>query len=149
MPNSNRWSISSAPCRLEWRASRWVISVLLMLGMLGAVSVLASEMSRVFAWPLALLATGYGVFLARSEAHRPSRQLVWPQDGPITLDGDVLTNADLQWRGPLAFLCWRGAAGRIHRLSWWPDTLPAEARRELRLAAMQRPPARPARSMAP
>ncbi|MCI4566486.1 hypothetical protein [Lysobacter sp. CFH 32150] len=116
--------------------------------MSGAISVLASGMPRVFAWPLALLVTGYGVFLARSAARRPSRQLVWPQDGPITLDGDALADVDLQWRGPLAFLCWRGADNRSRRLSWWPDTLPAGPRRELRLAAMQRSPARPARSMA-
>lgn len=126
-----------------------MISVLLMLGMSGAISVLASEMPRVFAWPLAVLVTGYGVFIARSEARRPSRQLVWPQDGPITLDGDALADVDLQWRGPLAFLCWRGAVKRTHRLNWWPDTLPAEARRELRLAALQRSPAPRARSMAP
>ena len=126
-----------------------MIGALLMLGMSGAISVLASGMPRVFAWPLALLAAGHGVFLARSEARKPSRELVWPQDGPITLDGDVLADVELQWRGPLAFLRWRGAGERAHRLSWWPDTLPAEARRELRLAAMQRSPARPARSMAP
>lgn len=64
------------------------------------------------------------------------------------LDGDVLADVELQWRGSLAFLCWRGTAGRTHRLSWWPDTLPVEARRELRLAAMRRAPTRHARSMA-
>jgi len=126
-----------------------VTGALFTLGVFGAISVLVSEMPRTFAWPLALLAIGYSVFLARSEASKPPHQLVWPEEGPITLDGDALADANLQWRGPLAFLCWRGAEYRIHRLSWWPDTLAAEARRELRLAAMKRSPARPARSMAP
>ena len=65
------------------------------------------------------------------------------------LDGEAIHDVAVQWRGPLAFLSWRGTEGRVHRLSWWPDTLAVGPRRELRLAAMARLPSRPARSMAP
>ena len=40
----------------------------------------------------------------------------------------------LHWRGPLAFMRFRGSDGGIRHLGWWPDTLDARARRELRLA---------------
>lgn len=99
------------------------------------------------AWPSALLAIGYGAFLAQREARKPPRQLVWPEAGPVTLDGDEINGITVHWRGSLAFLCWR-MDGRIHRLSWWPDTLAAGARRELRLAVMRRSPVPPSRSMA-
>ncbi|KGO97621.1 hypothetical protein N791_09275, partial [Lysobacter defluvii IMMIB APB-9 = DSM 18482] len=41
----------------------------------------------------------------------------------------------VEWRGPLAFLRWRDAAGRVHRRTWWPDVLRPRDRRRLRLAA--------------
>ena len=49
-------------------------------------------------------------------------------------EGQPIHEVQLQWRGPLAFLCWRDRAGQRQRLVWWPDTLPATRRRELRLA---------------
>lgn len=56
-------------------------------------------------------------------------------DAPILLDGAVIDDVKVTWRGPLAFVRWRDPSGRIRRLAWWPDTLPPAARRELRLAA--------------
>ncbi|MEJ7746113.1 MAG: hypothetical protein WKF61_05045, partial [Luteimonas sp.] len=53
----------------------------------------------------------------------------------VMLDGEPIDEVKLQWRGSLAFVSWRGKAGRIQRVSWWPDTLPPASRRELRLAA--------------
>ena len=53
----------------------------------------------------------------------------------VRVDGEPMHEAHLQWRGPLAFLAWRDAAGRHGHLAWWPDTLDTGARRELRLAA--------------
>ncbi|MEO6264745.1 MAG: hypothetical protein ABIO58_07295 [Luteimonas sp.] len=121
-----------------------------MLALLSACSVLASEMPRVVAWPLAIVAAGYGGWMARREHHRLPQQLVWPVgDAPVTLDGEPLQRARLHWRGPLAFLQWRACGGRGGHLSWWPDTLPAARRRELRLAAQQHPAAQPGASMAP
>ena len=106
------------------------------LGPLGALSVLFSEIPRQFAWPLALLALGYGYWLARREARIPHCRFVWPGDGhgPVTHDGSVVEDMSLHWRGPLVFMRFRGADGRIRHMSWWPDTLGAPMRRELRLA---------------
>jgi len=126
-----------------------VIGALCALGALAAFSVLTSEMPRPFAWPLALIAAGYGAWLAHRESHRTPHQLVWPIDGTPLLDGLTLQDAQVQWRGPLAFVRWRDGAGHLQHLTWWPDTLPARSRRELRLAAASSAGTRPAASMAP
>lgn len=117
MPKSPHWSNASAPCLLEWRPSRWVAGALLVLAVLGPLAVLASEMPPVMAWPLAALAFGRGVFRARAEWRRPPCVVDWPPP-----EGSVC-----QWRGPLLFVRGPGV-----RLSWWPDTLDAPTRRELR-----------------
>ncbi|WP_454832983.1 hypothetical protein [Pseudoxanthomonas wuyuanensis] len=104
--------------------------------MLAGFSTLASEMPRWAAWPLALGAPIHGIFRFRRYRRRPPLELVFPgNERPPTLQGRALENADLQWRGPLAFLSWRDESGGSQRLSWWPDTLPPVRRRELRLAA--------------
>jgi len=122
---------------------------LCLLGVLAALSLLASEMPTVAAWPLALLAVGEGIRVARGTMRSPRRALVWPFDGAPTLDGVALHEPELHWRGPLAFLRWRDASGRMQRLTWWPDVLPASARRELRLAALEGSGAAVVASMAP
>jgi toxin CptA len=106
-----------------------------MLGILGAVSAINSEMPRALAWPSALAACLQGLFLARRELRSPVREWLWPVAGPPTVDGVAVEAVVIRWRGPLAFLRWRAAGGRIHRLAWWPDVLDCRARRELRLAA--------------
>jgi toxin CptA len=112
-----------------------VVGALIALGLLGALSLPASELPRWLAWPLALLAALAGVRAARAEWRKPHRQLVWPGGvGPVSVEGKVVTEAVVAWRGPLAFLRWRGPDGRLHRLGWWPDTLAPDARRELWLA---------------
>lgn len=126
-----------------------MIAALGALGALAAFSVLASEMSRPLAWPLALMAAGCGAWLVRRELRRPMRLLVWPIDGTPLLDGLALQDAQLQWRGPLAFLRWRDGEGHLQHLVWWPDTLPQQARRELRLAAATGASTPAAASMAP
>jgi len=149
MPHSIRSSSASAPCRLDWRPSRWLAIALCLLGVLAALSALASELPPVAAWPLALLAVGEGIRLTRGTLRSPRRTLVWPFDGIPTLDGVALGEPKLHWRGPLAFLRWRDAGGRVRRLTWWPDVLPAAARRELRLAALEGSGAATVASMAP
>jgi toxin CptA len=127
-----------------------VIGALIALGLLSACSVLASEMPRAMAWPMAIVTAGYGGWLARREHRRPPRQLVWPVgDMPVTLDGEPLQRVQLSWRGPLAFLRWRTGDGDAGHLAWWPDTLSAMQRRELRLAVQQRPAAQAFATMAP
>ena len=138
MPRSTRWSGASdssrpEPHRIAWRPSRRVIGALLALAMLAPFAVLASEMPRVVAWPLAVAAAVSGLHRALRESRRPARLLVLGLEGGATLDGQPLAEAVLSWRGPLAFLQWRDTAGRHGRLSWWPDTLPPAERRVLKL----------------
>lgn len=124
--------------------------LLLLLGLLGAVAVIASELAWPLALPLAAMSLGQGAWLARRERQRPARSLVIPvNDAVATIDGEPMADLQLQWRGPLAFLQWRAPDGRLHRLQGWPDNLDATARRELRLAVAARVPARASRSMAP
>jgi toxin CptA len=118
MPHSPPWSDTFATCRLEWRPSRWLVGALIALAMLAPFAVLVSEMPRVAAWPLALVAGAHGLRLAWREWRKPPRILDVP-----------LAHANLHWRGPLLFLR-RGS----ERASWWPDTLAMEGRAELRRA---------------
>ena len=150
MSKSRRWSTVSAPCRLEWRPSGLLAAALLTLGLLAAASLLASEAPRFAAWPSALAASAYGGWLARRELRRPARGLTIPMaDSPATLDDAPMADFHMQWRGPLAFVQWRDAQGRRRRMQFWPDTLSAPARRELRLAMIARASAPPTGSMAP
>lgn len=136
MPTSQRSSTASAACRLEWRPSRWVGGSVALLTLLAPWSVLASEMPLPLAAPLALLAFAHGIRTRQRYRATPGGLFAWQGDGTVvTCDGTPIREALLQWRGPLAFLRWRDAQGRIRRRAWWPDTLPAERRRELRLAA--------------
>ncbi len=157
MPRSNRSSSASARfrppadaagCRLERRASRWLAAALALLGVLAAVAVLASEMPRVAAWPLALAALARGAWLARREATAAPGGIV-VAGGGCSVDGRAVEALAVRWRGPLAFVQWREAGGRRGAQAFWPDNLPAARRRELRLAAPAPAPARGAASMAP
>jgi toxin CptA len=151
MSNSPRSSSGSAHCRLEWRPSRWLLAALLLLAFLAPLAVLGSELPRHAAWPLAVAAGLYGLWLVRREAGRAPRQLVLGTTDAAgdRLDGQPLQACRLAWRGPLAFLHAIDRDGRDLRLAWWPDTLPPKARRELRLAAAARAASRRQRSMAP
>jgi toxin CptA len=124
-------------------------AMLLALGLLAALAVISAELPWWLSAPVALIATAYGHWLARSELRRPTRCLVIPVNEAATIDDQPMTDLELQWRGPLAFLQWRDASGRRRRLQGWPDVLGAAARRELRLAMAARAPARNPRSMAP
>ncbi len=151
MRNSPRWSNGSVNCRLEWRPSRLLQACLVVLGLLAAASLLICEMPRAFAWPGAVLALARGLWLAHTHGAQSERTFWFPgDDGPPTVDGALLHDAQLRWRGPLAFLRWRESpGGRWQHAAWWPDTLPARARRELRLAAGGGDAGRPAGPMAP
>jgi toxin CptA len=111
-----------------------VVGALLLVSALAPFAVLASGMPRAAAWPLAGIAAGAGLRAAWREARKPLRYLELPAGpGRAALDGVPLADAALAWRGPLAFLRWRDAAGGRGRLSWWPDTLPPAQRRVLKL----------------
>lgn len=159
MPNSTHSSSASAPCRppvdasgcrLGLRASPLLVAVLLSLGPAATFAVLVSEMPRIAAWPLALAALAHGAWLAWREARMVPGELVIPgAGGRATVEGKAVENLSVRWRGPIAFVQWRGDDGRRHGHVFFPDTLPAARRRELRLAAPAPAPARRAPSVAP
>lgn len=142
-----RWFRSSNPCacRLEWRPSRWLLAALVALPLLAAFSLIESNLPRIAAWPLAAGVLLVGAWRWRHEARRPKRELVLRRGmhgTQVRVDGVEVRDWRLQWRGPLAFASYRvegRGSRRCERLSWWPDTLPAGKRRELRLAAAAPP----------
>ncbi|MFC3816704.1 hypothetical protein [Lysobacter sp. GCM10012299] len=121
----------------------------MLLGVLAGLSLIASELPLPLSLPLALLAAGEGVRLARRERSRPVIALAIAANGLATIDGETVSDLCIEWRGPLAFMRFRDSRGRPKRLAWWPDTLPAASRRELRLAAPVKAAAQNAPSMAP
>lgn len=135
MPSSPNSSPASAPFRLEWRPSRWPVLALLVLAPFSAACVLLSGIPPLPARLLAGAALAWGLWQARSQARRQPHALVVDADGVAILDGCAVQRWKVHWRGPLAFAHLVDVAGRRHTLAWWPDTLPAAARRELRLAA--------------
>jgi len=114
--------------------------MLAVTGLLAAIGAFASEV------PLPGVVAGFalasGIALAVREARRPHRTLAIGADGSASIDDQPVTALALQWRGPLAFLRAQDAAGHVHRLSWWPDTLGRPARRALRLAVSTPRPSR-------
>lgn len=133
-------STASSTCRIDWRPSRWLVAALIALGGLAALSLLLSALPL---WPklaASLLALLQGLRLAHREWIRPALSLAWAGgDAPAQLSNGQGTQAlqavRVRLRGPLAVLRGRDGQGRLHRLVWWPDTLPSSSRRLLRLAA--------------
>lgn len=134
MPKSPHLSSASATCRLEWRPSGFVKVWLLSLAALMPLALWASALPRALAFALMpLVAAVAGAALWRY-CKRPRYRLLLRADGSFWADGVLIEDWQLQWRGALAFLQWR-AGGRCVALDFWPDTLPARLRRELRLAS--------------
>lgn len=135
MSKSRRLLSKSAACRFDWRPSRWLTAALLVLTVLAMCSVLTCELPKPLAWPLALLTSGYGRWLVYGQHRRAAHTLVIPVgSGAALCDGAHMHTLRVCWRGPLAFLDWRDGDGRRQRLLFWPDTLDAARRRELKLA---------------
>lgn len=109
------------------------------LALLAPLSLIASDLPRACAWPLACGACAWALSDARRYRARPPCHLVIPVGrGGATCDGARIDGLRVYRRGPLAFLHWRDAAGKRRRLSFWPDTLAACTRRELERALQQR-----------
>lgn len=152
-PSSNRsarfrTTSEGASARVTWYPSRVLMAALAALTVCACLSMLLSELPRALAWIAipGLLISGARMIL--SESRRPRRALVIDAGGTVFLDGQRLDEPRLHWRGPIVRLDWR--EGRRRRtLLWWPDTLSAGPRRELRLAsaALTAPPQ--TESMAP
>lgn len=133
-----RSSNASAPCRFEWRPSRWVTAALCALAVLAPLSIGASNLPAIVAWPLAILAAGWAAGSAWRHARTAPLPIVVPAEGDVTVAGQVVDGFDVRWRGALAFLSWRDGAGQYRRLALWPDVLDPATRRELRLVAAAR-----------
>lgn len=139
MSKSRRSSITSVPCRLEWRPSRQVGATLWFLAILAPFCLLASDLPRGWAWPLAVIAGLIGIRDALRHLRQPIRQLVIPAGrGAPTCNAERIEGLLVHWRGPLAFMLWRDGDGRNRRVVFAADTLPAPARRELKLAMQRR-----------
>jgi toxin CptA len=111
-------------------------AALIVLGLLAGWAVLASEMPRGAAVCLAGAALLHGVRSAAREYGRAPVRIAWDGGtGIVSVDGVAMQGAELHWRGPLTFLRWRDAQGRVRRLAFWPDALDRQQRRALRLAA--------------
>lgn len=135
MPTPSRSWKRSAPCRLDWRPSRWQCAAHVLLALLMPLAVLGSGLPDPYRWPAALLATVWAAGQGWHYARRPACHIViCAGDAPVTVNGEPVDALSLQDRGWLLQLRWR-ADGRRHARLFWPDTLPPAARRELRLAA--------------
>lgn len=133
---SFRPALEPPVARLNWRPSRLLAAALVLLGLLAGWAALASEMPRGAAACLAAAALLHGVRSAARECGRAPLRIAWDGGtGMVFVDGVAVDGAELHWRGPLAFLRWCDARGRVHRLAFWPDTLDRQQRRALRLAA--------------
>ncbi len=142
------WS-TSAPFRCEWRPSRWLAGVIVLLGTLGAFAALNCDLPARTAWPLALAAIGWALLLLRREQRRPGHDLlIPPPPAPALLDGRPCQWLQLRERGPLLVLRAR-LDGRTRVLLFWPDILPRPRRRELRLAVRAHAVSRDATTVAP
>ena len=141
MSKSRRWSNVSAhspPIRLEWTPSRQAAAALALLAVLAPFSLVASDLPGAIAWPLAVTVLLAGARAVRRYARLPKVAFVVPLRGPVTRDDRSLAEFEVRWRGPMAFLRWREPGAGTRCLVFFPDTLEATARRELKLAMLQR-----------
>lgn len=134
-----RLSNASLNCRIDWRPAPLLIAALVLLGPLAGVSLLASALPRGAAWPLAVLATGYGAWLAWREWRRQPARIVLSageDDLAVSLDGRPATLLRVNLRGAVAVMVLR-CDGRRRVMVWCPVTLDPHVRRTFRL--LERP----------
>ncbi|WP_434990639.1 hypothetical protein [Xanthomonas melonis] len=136
MPTTPHSSPIFAPCRLEWHPSRGLAFALLLMALLAQCAVWGCGAPI---WGRLVL-SGVAVLLAFRSLTQllrsPVRQLVVPwADAAASVDGERMEDLRVRWRGPIAVVSWQGRGNRRIRLHFWPDTLSATQRRELRLAA--------------
>lgn len=116
------------------------MAALLALGMMAALSLWLSALPPVAKMVGLWLALAEGVRLAHRHRVQPPLAIDWlGGDEPAYVTGATgicrLDGVGARLRGPLASLWGTDAQGRMRRLAWWPDTLDASGRRQLRLAA--------------
>ncbi len=134
MPSPPRSSPGSAPCRLEWRPSRWQCGAQLLMTALAPWALYRTAVPDGWHGPAAVLAVAWGLAQAWRYWHAPTRSIVIPpDDAPAQVDGEPVQDLQLSDRGVLLQVAWRCRGRRYWRL-FWPDTLSPAQRRELRLA---------------
>jgi toxin CptA len=139
-----RSSHASPTCRLEWRPSRWRAACIVVVSLLAAVAWQLTALPAEWAAVAGLAGLGWAARRVRLDLAEPALELAWPagdEGAEATGPGGtfLLANVTVRWRGALATLEGRDAAGKLRRLAWWPDTLPPASRRALRLATDRRP----------
>lgn len=149
MPNSRTWSITSAPCRIERRASPWQAGAFALLGLLAGISVMASAMPAAPAGIVAITAVLYGARLGWRELRARPMCLTFSQYGEATVDGESVSALRVRWRGPIVFLRWNDACGRARHRVGTPDVFDRATRRRLRLAGSAHASVRGRPSVAP
>ena len=137
---SMRWSDALPTCRLEWRPSRLRAACLVTMGLLAAAALPLTALPPRAAVALGAACIVFASTRAWFDLREPPGTLVLQPDGCAATWVDATGSIDLAdltvgWRGHLATVVGRDPAGKLRRLAWWPDTLPAPARRALRLAA--------------
>lgn len=156
--SSTRSSSGYASCHLEWGRSRQLALILGLLGVLATAALFASDLPREWALMGTPLVLAYAARAALREWQRPRCSLVLPplapedspdEPAPALLDGIPLAPLEVVWRGRVGFLRGRVPGGRLVRTVFWPDVIPAPARRELRLALRERATSPSRSSMAP
>jgi toxin CptA len=111
------------------------------LASLAVLSLLLSALPRSACVLGALVILGSAWTAIRRLASRPAQVLRISGDGSwvvllcVGRPPRLFTQARLALRGPMASLQARDAEGRSFQWNWWPDTLPAASRRQLRLAS--------------
>lgn len=134
MPSPPRSSHGSAPCRLEWRPSRWQCAAHWLMAALTPWALCSSAVPAPWCWLATPLALGWGAAQAWRYGHLPALSIVVPPGQDLAeVAGEPVQDLQLSDRGVLLQLAWR-CHGRRHWRLFWPDTLAPAQRRELRLA---------------
>jgi toxin CptA len=144
---STHWYAASPTCRLDWRPSRLRAACLVLMGCLAAGSLPLTALPRSQAIAGAVACLAWALACAWLDLRRIPGTLVLDAGGGgatwVEAGAEVaLADLTVGWRGPLASVVGRDPAGKLRHLAFWPDTLPAPARRALRLAAGRSAPPR-------
>ena len=134
-------SRSSSSFLIDWRPSRLLRAVYAVVALLAILSLFLSAVPGTACW-LVAAAIALQTFVAiRRLGRAPAQVLRIADDGTWAVlrcagqPPQLFTKVVLGVRGPLAWLRVRDRAGRTIEWNWWPDTLAATARRQLRLAS--------------
>ncbi|HMB57320.1 MAG TPA: hypothetical protein VKM35_08945 [Arenimonas sp.] len=130
----------SLSCRIDWRRSRLFCAGLSLMIALALVSIWLSALPAWLMYLTALMSIAHGLFVLRREWQRPDGTVLIRSDDDVALlnfgaGAESWHGVTIRFRGPVGSLTGCDGNGRHRHLRWWPDTLPAASRRNLRLVA--------------